>query len=244
MAAYVLLASLLANKRYVGDLKLGDPQVQRCRVFADEAEAIAVLHTASTDGISKLKLRVPIRRLEGIDGRRLAPAEDGSVFVGDGVAYVWLEPEGLDDHLVKNTTAGKLWQAGRQPAPTRPSVSPIVLRYQFSSEMVEAGSDGYRVKPAAIDEMPVVVRVFNTADKPHELTLRPSIAEAGISPPEARTVRMDPESSIDVTWTVDLTGAFDNANSTRLTVVAASQAGPGITPLAIDFLGKATARTH
>jgi hypothetical protein len=110
--------------------------------------------------------------------------------------------------------------------------------------MVEAGSDGYRVKPAAIDEMPVIVRVFNTADKPHQLTLRPSVAEAGISPPEARTVRIDPESSIDVTWTVELTGAFGNVNPVRITVVADSQAGPGITPLAIDFLGKATERTH
>jgi hypothetical protein len=114
MAAYARLASLLAHKRYLGDLRCDDPALQRTRVFGDARETVAVLYTARPDPKANVKLGLPgtdgrlVVRAEGIDGRRLEAAADGTLPIPDGLSYVWLDPQSIGDRLQTDTPAMRL----------------------------------------------------------------------------------------------------------------------------------------
>jgi len=236
MAAYARLASLLANKRYLGDLRCDDAAVQRARVFGDDRETIAVVYTGAPNADAKLNLDVPALGVEGIDGRTLEAAEDGAVPVPDGLAYVWLDREKLGDRLEKDTPAMCLWSIGQQEPPKRTRPSPIVLRYKFDRDLVEAKSEGYRLKGEAAGKMPLVVRVFNLSQKPRELSVELSFSRTGASVTSAKTqsASVPAEGSVDVTWEVDLTGAFAAAEQLTAKVTAIDDASETVAGLEVD----------
>ena len=249
MAAYARLTRLLAHKRYLGDLRPGSDGAtgRLARVFGDDRETVAVLYTGQADPEAKWELGLAIERAEGIDGRVLEVADDGPVPVPDGLVYVWLDPKKLGDRLQTDTSAARLSGIGPK-APPRPNPpSPIVLRYQFSADAVEARSEGYRVKATPPGAVSFVVRVFNLAEEPRELTLDARLddggghgAASGGIPPEGRVVRVPGEGFLDVEWEIDLGAAFAASGRAAVEVVAGDQASGRGASLAVDLSGEAT----
>lgn len=236
MAAYARLASLLANKPYLGDLRCDDRAVQRARVFGDERQTIAVVYTGAANEEARVALGVPALGIEGIDGRPLEAADDGAVPVPDGLVYVRLDRTRLGDRLRADTPAMPLWSIGQQdpPRPTRPS--PIVLRYQFDRDLVEAKSDGYRLKQETPGKMPLVFRVFNLSPKPRQLRVelsfsRPSVRVIGAA---VQPASVSAEGSVDVAWQVDLAGAFAVSEPLGVKVRALDEASEPVVGLEID----------
>jgi hypothetical protein len=242
MAAYARLTSLLAHKRYLGDLQCDDDGVQRARLFGDDRETVAVVYTGRADAGAKLKLDLSAKRVEGIDGRVLDAAEDGSLPVPDGLVYVWLDRDRLGDRLQTDTAAMRLWSISRREPPPPKAPSPIVLRYQFDAEAVNAKSDGYYLKGGAPAKMPLTVRVFNLSREPRALRLRGQLKSSGprgdavIVPLEARAARVPAEDAVDLTWQADLAGVFDAADWIEASIEASEGAPEPLDVLHVDFL--------
>lgn len=240
MAAYARLASLLAHKRYLGDLSCDDATLQRARVFGDDRAAVAVLYTGRPDPEARLKLDLPVERLEGIDGRALEATEDGSVPVPDGLVYVWLDPAKLGDRLQADTPAMRMSSIESETPQRRQAPSPIVLRYQFDADAVEATSEGYRVKSQPPGKIPLGVRVFNLSTEPRDLKLalglrsKDSDSTSSTIPPDKRPVSVPAEGFVDVAWEVDLDEAFALTGHAEIRIVADEAAGK-VASLAIDL---------
>jgi len=240
MAAYARLASLLAHKRYQGDLRCDDPAIQRARVFADGEETVAVLYTGKPGGAATVKLDLPVRRIEGIDGRALSLSDDGTLPAGDGLVYVWLDRSSLADRLDTDTRAMRLRSFSLRDPPVPKPASPIVLRYQIDPAVVEAVSEGYRLKSKKPDKLSVTVRVFNLSDTGRGVTLKASFSHDLPRGSEAGTVErtVPPEGFTDATWAFDLTDAFAQHDSLAVTVTAAGNSVGHVPPLQIDLIGK------
>lgn len=242
MGAYARVASVLAGKRYLGDLRFDDRTVDRARVFADAKETVAVIYRPRLGGDARVKLPVPPTRAEGIDGRRLDVGKDGAVPIGDGLAYVWLEGPELRGHLRIETPASRLTRAARQETPpVRVPPAPIVLRYQFDATSVKPNAAGYRVKASPPGRMGLIVRVFNLSKQARKLSL--SLAFTGgaarVTGQATREAAVPAEGSVAATWRVDLSRAFVDSDRVRAVVTARGAAGR-IAPLAIDLYGEAT----
>ncbi len=242
MAAYARLTSLLAHKRYLGDLQCDDETIQRARVFGDDRQTVAVVYTGRADARAKLKLDLPTKRVEGIDGRVLAVGEDGSLPVPDGLVHVWLDREVLGDRLGTDTTAMRLSSISRREPPRPKAPSPIVLRYQFDPEAVDAKSGGYYVEGELQGRMLLKVRVFNLSPKPRDLRLR---GELKSWPPErgvvivlleAQAAHVPPEDAVDITWQVDLSEAFGAGDRIEASFEASEGAPEPLDVLHVDFL--------
>jgi hypothetical protein len=240
MGAYARLTSLLAHKPYLGDLKCDDPSIQCARVFGDDRETIAVLYTGKPNPEAKLKLDLPVLRVEGIDGRVLAPADDNTVPAPDGLVYVWLDRVKLGKRLQTDTPAMQLWKIGQQRGPQPKAPSAIVLRYQFDRDVVEAKSEGYHVKAKAPAKMALTVRAFNLSEQPQDLTLKLAFSQpaARVIGPDTRAVSVPGEDSIDVTWQVDLNRALEAGKHVEARVNAADKAATAVASLAVDLLGR------
>ena len=238
MAAYARLVSLLAQKQYLGDLRCDDATVQRARVFGDDRETVAVLYTGSPGAEAKLKLDLPVVCIEGIDGRRLEVAEEGTVPVPDGLVYVWLDPNELGDRLQTDTPAMRLWSIGLQEPPRPAAASPIVLRYQFDTDAVEATSNGYRMKAEKPGETALAVRVFNLSDESRDLSLELSFSQAAarLLGPATRPVSVPAEGFVDVTWPADLSGSFAATGRLQAEVTALDEKSHRIAALQIDLI--------
>ena len=192
-----------------------------------------------------MKPALPVARAEGIDGRVLETAEDGTVPVPDGLVYVWLDPQALGDRLQTDTPAMRLWSI-RHAEPPRPKApSPVVLRYQFDTDVVEAKSEGYRVKAQPPGKVSLTVRVFNFSEDPLDLKLEAWL-EHGLRPPnrsrtaipDPRAVSVPPESFVDVGWELDLGEAFAATGHAAVEVLAADAASNRVASLAIDLSGE------
>jgi hypothetical protein len=242
MAAYARLASLLADKHYVGDLLCGDAEPDRARVFADAKETVAVLYHPQPRPAARVKLPVPILRAEGIDGRKLDAGKDGAVPLADGLAYAWLDRAKLGDRLRADTPAMRLTRAAQQTPSLRPPPSPVVLRYQFDRTNVTPSAAGYRVKASRPGRLALTVRVFNLAAQAQQLSLKLAFAPdaAKVLAAKTRTVQAPAEGAADVTWQTDLLQAFVDSDRIRAVVTAAGEGAGRIAPLAIDLYGEAT----
>ena len=236
MAAYARLASVLAGKAYLGDLACDDAAIQRARVFGDERETVAVLYTGRPGVDATLKPDLPgALRAEGIDGRSLEMAEDGTLPGGDGLVYVWLDRARLGDRLLSDTPAVRLWAIGRREAPSRAAPSPIVLRYRLDPAVAAATSNGYRLTGKSPEKLPLGVRVFNLSEEPHEMTLKLSCSHraADAIGSATRSVKLPAEGFVDLAWELDLSRAFAETNHVTVTLTATGNGRLG--PLVLDF---------
>ncbi len=240
MAAYARLVSLLAHKRYLGDLKCDDAALRRARVFGDDRQTLAVLYTGRPHVKAKVKLGLPALRIEGIDGRRLEAGGEGSVPVPDGLTYVWLDRQQLGDRLQTDTPAMRLWKIAQRKPPHRPSPSPIVLRFEADANVMQCKSDGYRLLANAPGRLPLKVRVFNLSAQPRELTLKLafSAASARLIGPQTRPANVPAEGFADVAWEADLSGTLAATARLEVTVTAAGKRGEPIAPLVISLAGQ------
>jgi len=262
MAAYARLVSLLAHKRYLGDLRCDDAALQRARLFGDARETVAVLYTTRPDPNAKVKPGLPVLRAEGIDGRLLEVAPDGILPIPDGLTYVWLDPQKLGDRLQTDTPAMRLWkiaqqhpQAGTRQAgtpPQRPAASPLVLRFDADANVMESKTDGYHLaakmpgQPSVPARLPLKVRVFNLSAQPYDLILELAfssksarlIGPAAGYPPGA--AKVPAEGFTDVAWEAELGEALKAAGRLEVTVTAQGKpAAPRVAPLAITLIGPA-----
>lgn len=238
MAAYARLVSALANKRYLGDLKCDDPALKRARLFGDDRRTVAVLYTARPDAKAKVKLGMPALRVEGIDGRSLEPTRDGSVPIPDGLAYVWLDRRLLGDRLQTDTPAMRLWNIARQKPPRRAAPSPVVLRFETDTEVMQSKSDGYHLSAKTPARLALKVRVFNLSGQPRELKLKLTFSRESARPigPQTRAANVPAESFADVTWEADLGGAPAAGGPLAVTVTAEGKRAGPIAPLVISLV--------
>ena len=242
MAAYARLVSLLAHKRYLGGLKCDDPAIRLARVFGDDRETVAVLYTARPNAEARVKLGLPVLRIEGIDGRSLEAAPSGSVPIPDGLTYVWLDRQQLGGRLQTDAPAMRLWKIAQRKPPRRPKPSPIVLRFEPDREVIESKSDGYHLSAKAPGKLPLRVRVFNLSAKPHELTLKLTFSResARLIGPQTRPAKPPAEGFADVVWESDLSGVPAGAGGLDITVTAQGKPAGAIATLVISLVGRAS----
>jgi hypothetical protein len=247
LVAYARLASLLAHKRYLGDLQCDDAALRRARVFGDERETVAVLYTARPDASAQVKLGLPVLRVEGIDGRTLEVAEDGSVPIPDGLTYVWLELPAVGDRLQTDSAAMRLGKIARQEPPRRPPPSPIVLRFEPERGVMESKTDGYHLLATTLGKLPLKVRVFNLSAQPRDLTLTLTFAakSARLIGPQTRPAKVPAEGFADVAWEADLSETLAAGGAAEVTVTAqdkragtTAKGGGAIAPLVISLAGQ------
>ena len=236
MAAYLQLVSRLAHKKYLGTLASVEPAVPRARVFGDDRETLAVLYTGKPDGETKVKLGVPVLRVEGIDGRPIE-TDSQTVPIPDGLAYVW-----LDGRTGLQPASPSVPPTATLPVSRGNSISPILLRYQIDPAVVTAVTAGYRTVREAPAALPVKVRVFNLGHQPQELAIRLSFDRpaASIESPAEQTLSVPAESFADVVWQTDLSRAFAGSDRLQGSVTARGASAGNVLPLVIGWIGEGT----
>lgn len=228
LAAYAQAARALAQHAYLGDLKHDEPAIRRARVFARQDAAVAVLYTGRVAPEAAVKIDLPVRRIEGIDGRELRPASPGTVPVPDGMVYIGLDRSELGDRLNPKTKAMDLSQAAAKPVPSRRRPSPIIFRYQWDQRLLEATSNGYRFRAEMPPKMPIGVRVFNLSQQAQELTVQLALSEPAVKilEPSVRRIRVPAEGVADIAWQIELPAGAD-ARPLEVTVMGQNEAPPG-----------------
>ncbi|NLS95939.1 MAG: hypothetical protein GXX96_27705 [Planctomycetaceae bacterium] len=209
MASYVQLVTALSHKRYLGDLKCEDAKIQRARVFGNGKEVLVVLCTGSPDTDATIRFDLPVQAIAGIDGRQLAAREDGSIPIPDGLVYVRLERKQLGERLQTDTQAMQLLAYSEQVKGEPQTASPVVLRYQFDADLVEARSEAYRLLAETPGKMSFAFRAYNLSSEPQKRTLVLSFSQPVVLEAEAaQSVTIPASGFADVRWDVDLSGAF------------------------------------
>jgi len=241
MAAYAQMVRTLAHTRYLGDLAIGDKGVQRARVFGSDEETVAVLYTGKPEATRVVPLGIPIRRIEGIDGRPLQVGQDGAARVPDGMAYVWLDRGRLGDRLRTDTPAMQLYRVAQQPAPKPAAPSPIVLRFQLDPAALAHKPEGYRVKAIPPGMLTVRVRAFNLSGAPREVALAITVSRETVMVRGGaqRSLTIPPQGHADTAWEADLSKAFAASDRLTATVTATGEGAGRILPLSIDLFGEA-----
>jgi len=242
IAAYAQAIRALAGRAYLGDLGHGDPGLARARVFGDDRQTVAVLYTGKVEPAAKVRLGLAVLRVEGIDGRSLAPAPDGSLPVPDGLAYAWLERDRLGERLLTNTSARKLLRASRTE-PTKPRrPGPLVLRYQYDAKLLRPTSEGYHFRASQAGKTPLVVRAFNLSEIPVQAALRLACDPPALSVGDgaAQSIRVPARSSADVRWEIGLSDAFERQDRVRVEVLLGPTASKSSRELSVVFFGEPT----
>jgi hypothetical protein len=253
LAAYAQSIRILHGSRYRGDLKVTGKAIQRARVFSTEGDRhtpgglVAVIYTGRRDPQARVKLHVPVVRLEGIDGRLLSPVA-GEISVPDGLAYAWLSQGESESHSalwdsIHRTQPATLLHGDQTQPALHTDLPPIVMRYLFDGALVEPNSEGYRIKAAPAGKMPVAVRVFNLSDTRRRVRLQIDwVASAGsVGVDTTRRVSIDPQSSVDATWDVDFTNQFASKRRVKVLLWADDDSpGHSTTHLALSFSGEAS----
>ncbi len=160
MAAYTHLVRVLANKEYLGDLKV--PGAVRSRVFGDGKETVACLFVPLRPAPADLTLPpgLEVLRAEGADGRNLNLANNRIPTGSDGVVYLYLRNPALD----RNTNAMRLYRMARDyKAPPR-CRKPVVIQPDYDLSGNFYTGTGIRFNPAG--DFRCRVLYDNLADQP------------------------------------------------------------------------------
>lgn len=245
MAAYAQMVAALSGKAYVGDLNVSDPAVKRARAFGGTGGTVVVLFTGQVDKDASVKLSVPARRIEGIDGRVLRAGNEGSVLIPDGLAYVWLDGTAPADAVLKNTPAAGLYAVSRQPPPSRPAPSSVILRHRFEPSIASFTCKGYNVTNEIAERFPLRVVVHNLADQLEKIDLTPSVI--GTAAPVAvagKTVEVAAQDSVEAAWEVDVRQGGIESRPVTMRVAAKGKHAQTIGPLAVDLFVEKTLAAH
>jgi hypothetical protein len=224
-AAYAEMIRVLANQRFLGDLRHQVPAITRARVFGDDHQTIAVLYTGGRAPSAPVQLGVRGRRIEGIDGRALTAASDGAIPIPDGLSYVWLDHP-LDPRLIDESAASPARpQAGPGEA-AHPAFSPIVLRLRLDEARFQPSAQGYRIKDEPAGSVPLAFEVWNLGEQPCTPRLGLVLdSQGGRSAQPDRSITLAARSSSVVEWTVDAGSMFARAG--RLTARATARDDSG-----------------
>lgn len=237
LAAYAQAIRAVGNRPYRGDLRLpsGGEGLLRARVFGSGDDVVAVLLMQKTEPGSTLDLGMPVRRVEGLDGRPLACDDAGRVPVGDGLVYVGLEEQVADSHLDRQTAAMRLHPSGRW---SRRNVSDIVLRHEFDPQKVQPSPRGYRLSGSESEPYPLSVRVFNLG--PASRRLRLSVALERGEPPAPQELEVAAGGSALAHWALPVAELLEVTGRTALQVEASEDASAVVDRIPIVLLGEPT----
>ncbi len=224
-AVYAQMIRVLARHHYLGDLRHSTPALQRARLFGDDHEVVAVLYTGRPDAAAAVALGLPVERIEGIDGRRLAPKNDGSIPIPDGLSYVWIDRATAASRMITDTAASRM-NPGTVKTEARGTPSPIVLRFKLDDSRYQPSSHGYRIKDVPVGQTRLAFEVWNLADGDQALKLGLSFEATGKSVSQPfRSVSLGPRSSESVEWTVDLGALVATSSQATVQVEARDRSG-------------------
>lgn len=193
LAAYAHLARRLAGLDYVGDLPAAAGV--RVRVFADASRAVAVACSAGVDAGPGWRPPLPPQAAYACDGRRLAPAADGSLDLDTGVICAAFSPADIAPHLIGDTRASRLLTMARRPRTPRAAPAPLILQ-PVANTGFRSGVDGWRLDGAGAT---MAIRAWNLADR--DLALRCGISGPGQSGAgDPRPVTVPAHASALVEW--------------------------------------------
>ena len=245
MAAYVFAVRHLSDRDYAGDCRVDDEAIARARVFHGEKDAVVVLYRDQCGGENSVKPPCPVVAAHGIDGRALEPDAEGRFPLRDGILYLTVKPEEIAKHLIADTPAMALWKTANAETPSEVNApSPIVPRYQYG-EKTAFGARGYHVKPDVTPTVPFTVRVFNLGNSARSVELTPAFSNelGAFDPPAAKTVDIPAAGHADVTWTANVSHAFDKEDRVAVVVTAKGADCGTILPLSVDFHGDVPLKT-
>ena len=125
----------------------------------------------------------------------------------------------------------------------RPAASPIVMRLQLDQQLMQATSEGYRIKAEVAARVPLRIKLFNLAKQAHELKLTLSLAGGGklLDGPQSQSIRVPAEGSAQLVWQADLSRVLAEAARANVRVTAVSSRGQPIAPLVIDLIAASAA---
>ncbi len=207
IAAYAACVRALSNKRYLGDWK--DAPVFRARVFAadNDPEAVVVLSSGKVAPGATIRLPAPATRVEGADGRALAPGQNGEVPLPDGVGYAYLPLSAVKPWLNPDTEAMKLTRQAAGAFQRAPS-SPLVLQPVLNPDAAGSSPKGYSPRNPA--DVTMTARLCNLSDQeqPYELVLQAPPGVTAIDGSAKQSGTIAPRSAKPLLWRLNLEAAM------------------------------------
>jgi len=247
MAAYAQSIRVLAGSRYVGDLHVDDPSVERARIFERDGKQVCVLYTDTIDKDRRVALPAKVGRAEGIDGRDLKVGQDGKVPVPDGMAYVWIDRT----TPIEDTPAMDLLRASRTGYQRPAAASPIILQYLPNPQGITASSSRYIAAAEMRTHFPVRVRVHNLSTNAEKLFLDLTLPGSAAATDSRRiTLEVPALGTAETEWTVDTGRSLITPEANPITITATRADGgvadrlaipiqmEGELPELLDFFGK------
>jgi Glycosyl hydrolase catalytic core len=237
-AAYAQMIRVLANQRYLGDLRQKGPGISRARVFGDDHQAIAVLYSGGKPASAVAQFGLRCRRIEGIDGRALTARNDGSIPIPDGLTYAWIDHP-LDPRLIDRSATALARPSTGPGEAARPAPSPIVLRLRLDEARFQPSARGYRMKGEPGAPLPLTFEVWNLGDQSCTPKLELTLDSPGVrlAQPE-RSITLAGRSSGLVEWTIDVASMFARQGRRMVRLSAREEAGP-LDKLAVVLWGEA-----
>jgi hypothetical protein len=227
LAAYAQMARLLGNATYIGDLPIGDPRSKLARVFqVDDQSALALVTTGTVNASTLIRLPVAVQEVRGIDGRLLEKKSDTVIPVPDGLSYVKVSLDELEESLVRDTRAMKLWQVSRQPAEKLPPPSPIILQPLLDFDHLKSTTRGYYLAQGG-ETFEIKAKVSNVSSEDIETTV-----QIGTDAPVK--VKVPAQSSVEIPATVDVAKLpVNDAWISQLKITATAPGVEQITPAVV-----------
>lgn len=253
MAAYARLATLLGENTYCVPGTLEAPRgvstrvLQTVRAPDGPLETIAVVYTGRIDAAATIRLNIRPLRVEGIDGRALELAADGTIPVPDGLNYVWLNAADLHGMpgVIESTDAlrRKCLPSDLDIRLRSAGLPSVVLRFDWDRNALRPTVAGYRVDMARAQRVTLGVRAFNLGQEEQEVTLTLHLDETGIKPLDNAgpwKLKLAGESSQTVSMDADLREAFAAADVVRVRVTCDGPHAARALPLVARLLGQPT----
>ena len=223
-AAWLQATKILRNKTYLGDLKVAAGEVSLARVFGDDNEAIVVLYGASKDAV---KLDIPVKSIEGVDGRALCKTKTGLVPMRDNLTYVRTGRVDVAGKLLTDTETMRLFKISQQPAPAV-MAKPVVLQPMMDSENVTRVSEfGYDVDTAQASACKVGAKASNFTDKNRKVTVQLMLPQGCnlVEGKPVETIDVPAKGTVSLSWKVDLSSALAVDRKAAVVVTATDESG-------------------
>lgn len=245
MAAYANAVRVLSGKPYVGDLDVTEG-VNSLRVFGDGDEQVIVVYMKKVDAAAKVTLPAKPIRVEGIDGRALEVAADGSISVPDGIAFAYARKSDLATAIKTDSPTHKLYEIAQRPAPARTKASPVIVQHVIEKSQVKMSSRRYLLTESAAKLLKITARAGNMSDRSLKVTLHLKLpGDAPATPIESKTLELPAMGHAEASWTVDASSNLDVAE-VRYVKVEGDVEGSDqkISPLAIPFIVEGDIDSH
>lgn len=236
MAGYANAINMIANMQYIGDWTTDDSNIQRARVFANTDKAILVLYAPQIKDTDTVQVNLPANcNFYGIDGRELDATTTGTVPMPDGITFVQLPIDSLNN-VNSQTPAKRLYELSRQKRQAK-ITSPIVMQFMPSEEVYDMDVKGYRIKADDSHQtVPLVLRLCNLGDTSEQITVK--MQKNGQAFGQPVVVDLAAASDGQAQWDIPI--AWRNEEHSTITFEAAANRTLNIAPVSIELIGELT----